>query len=136
VLLAKPGMDGHNRGVRVVARALSDAGCEVIYLGVRRTPAEIVAAAVEEDVDIVGLSILSGAHVGLCREVRTLLDAANARDVILVCGGIIPDDDQPELFANGVRAVFTPGASLTSIRTRIWELASERRAQRVALGVE
>jgi methylmalonyl-CoA mutase, C-terminal domain len=125
-------MDGHNRGVRVVARALSDAGCEVIYLGVRRTPAEIVSAAVEEDVDVVGLSVLSGAHVGLCREVRMRLDAADARDVILVCGGIIPEDDQPELFANGVRAVFTPGASLASIRTAIWELASERRGLKVA----
>ena len=129
-------MDGHNRGVRVVARALSDAGCEVIYLGVRRTPAEIVSAAVEEDVDVVGLSVLSGAHVGLCRDVRMRLDASDARDVILVCGGIIPEDDQPELFANGVRAVFTPGASLASIRTTIWELASERRAHMISPAAE
>lgn len=129
VVLAKPGMDGHNRGVRVVARALLDAGCEVIYLGIRRTPAEIAVVAVQEDADIVGLSLLSGAHIELCRSVRAALDAAGADDVRLICGGIIPADDIPSLHGLGVQAVFTPGASLQTIRDTVWQLAGERRGR-------
>jgi methylmalonyl-CoA mutase C-terminal domain/subunit len=128
VVLAKPGMDGHNRGVRVVARALVDAGCEVVYLGIRRTPADIALTAVEEDADIVGLSLLSGAHIELCRAVRASLDGAGAQDVRLICGGIIPADDIPALHEIGVRAVFTPGASLQSIRDAVWTLAADRRS--------
>jgi methylmalonyl-CoA mutase C-terminal domain/subunit len=122
-------MDGHNRGVRVVARALLDAGCEVIYLGIRRTPAEIAAVAVQEDADIVGLSLLSGAHVDLCCSVRAALDGAGAQDIRLICGGIIPADDIPVLHDLGVQAVFTPGASLRIIRETVWRLADERRGQ-------
>lgn len=112
----------------MVARSLLDAGCEVIYLGIRRTSEEIAAVAVQEDADIVGLSLLSGAHVELCRTVRAALDGAGAKDIRLICGGIIPADDIPALRELGVQAVFTPGASLRVIRETVWRLADERHA--------
>ena len=111
VLIAKPGLDGHDRGARIVARALRDAGMEVIYTGLRQTAEMIVAAALQEDVDAVGLSVLSGAHVQPFQAVRSLLDAQGASDVLLFGGGIIPAADLPVLKELGVAAVFTPGGS-------------------------
>ncbi len=109
VLIAKPGLDGHDRGAKVVARALRDAGMEVIYTGLRQTPEMIVSAALQEDVDAIGLSILSGAHMHYFREVKRLLDEQGASDILLFGGGIIPDEDVPKLLAMGVAAVFGPG---------------------------
>ena len=110
VLLAKPGLDGHDRGIKVIAAALRDAGMEVIYTGLRQTPAMIVDAAVQEDVDAIGVSILSGAHMTLFPAILDEMKAKNAGDIILFGGGIIPDDDKEELEALGVAKVFTPGA--------------------------
>jgi methylmalonyl-CoA mutase C-terminal domain/subunit len=115
VLVAKPGLDGHDRGAKVVARALRDAGMEVIYTGLRQTPEMIVKAAVQEDVDIVGLSILSGAHMALFPRVVHLLRESGLKDVIVVGGGIIPREDIPALEEMGVSAVFGPGTPLTEI---------------------
>jgi len=115
VLIAKPGLDGHDRGAKVVARALRDAGFEVIYTGLRQTPEQIAAAAVQEDVDAVGLSILSGAHNSLLPEVARLLRERGAEDVLFFCGGIIPDRDVAGLKAAGVDEVFGPGASTQTI---------------------
>src|SRR4051795_7371900 len=112
VLVAKPGLDGHDRGAKVVARALRDAGFEVIYTGLHQTPEMIAAAAVQEDVDAVGLSIMSGAHNTLFPAVIDALKASGADDVIVFGGGIIPDADNEKLTARGVRKVFTPGATL------------------------
>ncbi len=109
VLIAKPGLDGHDRGAKVVARALRDAGMEVIYTGLRQTPEMIVSAALQEDVDAIGLSILSGAHMHYFREVKKLLDEQGASDILLFGGGIIPDEDVPKLKELGVAAVFGPG---------------------------
>lgn len=109
VLIAKPGLDGHDRGAKVVARALRDAGMEVIYTGLRQTPEMIVSAALQEDVDAIGLSVLSGAHMHYFREVKRLLDEHGAGDVLLFGGGIIPDEDVPKLREIGVAAVFGPG---------------------------
>jgi len=109
VLIAKPGLDGHDRGAKVVARALRDAGMEVIYTGLRQTPEMIVSAAIQEDVDAIGLSILSGAHMHYFKEVKRLLDEQGASDILLFGGGIIPDEDVPKLKALGVAAVFGPG---------------------------
>ena len=109
MLIAKPGLDGHDRGAKVVARALRDAGMEVIYTGLRQTPEMIVSAALDEDVDAVGLSILSGAHLHYFSEVKRLLDEAGAEDIILFGGGIIPDEDVPKLKEMGVAAIFGPG---------------------------
>jgi len=111
VLIAKPGMDGHDRGAKVIARALRDAGMEVIYTGLRQTAEMIVAAAVQEDVDAIGLSVLSGAHMHYFREVRALLAERGAEDIILFGGGIIPDQDRPKLEELGVGRLFTPGTS-------------------------
>jgi len=111
VLIAKPGLDGHDRGAKVVARALRDAGMEVIYTGLRQTPEMIVEAALQEDVDVIGLSILSGAHMALIPRVFELLRAAGLDDVIVIVGGIIPDDDLPALRQMGVSAVFGPGTN-------------------------
>lgn len=111
VLIAKPGLDGHDRGAKVVARALRDAGMEVIYTGLRQTPEMIVEAALQEDVDVIGLSILSGAHLALVPRVFELLRAEGLDDVIVIVGGIIPDDDIPALRALGVSAVFGPGTN-------------------------
>jgi methylmalonyl-CoA mutase C-terminal domain/subunit len=115
ILVAKPGLDGHDRGAKVVARALADAGCEVIYTGLHQTPEMIAAAAVQEDVDGVGLSIMSGAHMTLFPAVIDALRARGADDVIIFGGGIIPDDDLPELTKLGVAKIFKPGATTQEI---------------------
>lgn len=115
VLIAKPGLDGHDRGAKVVARALRDAGFEVIYTGLRQTPAQIAAAAVQEDVDAVGLSILSGAHNRLLPEVVRLLDDQSAGDVLVFAGGIIPEGDVAGLRQSGIDAVFLPGTATGEI---------------------
>jgi methylmalonyl-CoA mutase C-terminal domain/subunit len=115
VLVAKPGLDGHDRGAKVVARALRDAGMEVIYTGLHQTPEQIVEAAVQEDVDVVALSILSGAHMTLVPKVTRQMRHAGLGDVAVLVGGIIPDDDVPGLLAAGVSQVFGPGSSLESI---------------------
>jgi methylmalonyl-CoA mutase C-terminal domain/subunit len=115
ILLAKPGLDGHDRGAKVVARALRDAGFEVIYTGLRQTPEQIAAAAVQEDVDAVGLSILSGAHNRLLPEVTRLLREAGAEDVLVFAGGIIPDRDIAALRDAGIDEIFLPGTSTGAI---------------------
>jgi methylmalonyl-CoA mutase C-terminal domain/subunit len=115
VLVAKPGLDGHDRGAKVVARALRDGGMEVIYTGLRQTPQQIVASAVQEDVDVIGLSILSGAHMTLVPEVLDLLRKNDAADIPVVVGGIIPEADAAALQGSGVKAVFTPGTSTDDI---------------------
>ncbi len=115
VLVAKPGLDGHDRGAKVIARALRDAGMEVIYTGLRQTPEMIVNAALQEDVQVIGLSILSGAHNAIVPRIMELLRQRRMEDVIVVVGGIIPDGDADELKKQGVAAVFQPGASLQEI---------------------
>lgn len=109
VLIAKPGLDGHDRGAKFVAQALRDAGMEVIYTGLRQTPAAIVAAAIQEDVNVIGLSILSGAHNTLLPRVVELLKDNGAEDILVICGGIIPESDIPYLKQRGIKEVFTPG---------------------------
>jgi methylmalonyl-CoA mutase, C-terminal domain len=111
VLIAKPGLDGHDRGAKVIARALRDAGMEVIYTGLRQTPDQIVAAAIQEDVDAIGLSILSGAHNVLFPEIMRLLREEDASEIIVFAGGIIPEQDIPKLKAIGIREIFLPGTS-------------------------
>jgi methylmalonyl-CoA mutase, C-terminal domain len=115
ILIAKPGLDGHDRGAKVVARALSDAGYEVIYTGLHQTPDMIAAAAVQEAVDAVGLSVMSGAHMTLFPAVLDALRGRGAGDVVLFGGGIIPEEDEAELFKSGVKAIFKPGASTREI---------------------
>jgi len=115
VLVAKPGLDGHDRGAKVVARGLRDAGMEVIYTGLHRTPAQIVRAAVDEDVHVVGLSVLSGAHNRLLPEVVAGLRAEGRAEVLVIAGGIIPDSDATALHAQGVAAVFPPGTAMETI---------------------
>ena len=115
VLIAKPGLDGHDRGAKVIARALRDAGFEVIYTGIRQTPQMIAQAALQEDVDVVGLSILSGAHMTLCPRVVELLHAQGQQDALVLVGGIIPDGDAAQLKAAGVHAVFGPGTTSAEI---------------------
>jgi methylmalonyl-CoA mutase, C-terminal domain len=123
VLIAKPGLDGHDRGAKVVARALRDAGMEVIYAGLRQTPEEIVESAIEEDVDLIGLSILSGAHMALFPRVLALLRQRRARRIPVFAGGIIPDEDARRLRKLGIRAIFGPGATLEEIVTTARKLA-------------
>jgi methylmalonyl-CoA mutase C-terminal domain/subunit len=115
VLIAKPGLDGHDRGAKVVARALRDAGMEVIYTGIRQTPEMIVEAALQEDVDVVGLSILSGAHMTQCPRVVQLLRQQGMEDVLVLTGGIIPDEDIPALQQAGIRGIFGPGTNTQNI---------------------
>jgi methylmalonyl-CoA mutase C-terminal domain/subunit len=115
VVVAKPGLDGHDRGVKIVARALRDAGMEVIYTGLHQTPEQIVQTALQEDADAVGLSVLSGAHMTLFAEVMKLLAERGAGDIVVFGGGIVPDDDIAELKQMGVAAIFTPGATTTEI---------------------
>ena len=115
VLVAKPGLDGHDRGVKIVARCFRDAGFEVIYTGVHQTPEQIVSAAIQEDVDLVGLSCLSGAHMFLFSEVVQQLREKGAGDITVIGGGIIPEEDVPRLKKAGLKAVFLPGASLEEI---------------------
>jgi len=113
VLVAKPGLDGHDRGAKVIARALRDAGMEVVYTGLRQTPEQIVAASVQEDVDVIAMSILSGAHNHLFPRVMELLAEKGIDDVLVIGGGVIPDDDIPGLKAAGIAGVFTPGTPTT-----------------------
>ena len=115
ILIAKPGLDGHDRGAKVVARALRDAGMEVIYTGLRQTPEQIVQAAIQEDVDAIGLSVLSGAHMHLFGRVIELLNQAGVEDIPVFGGGIIPDQDIPELKKMGVAEIFQPGTTTTEI---------------------
>ncbi len=124
VVVAKPGLDGHDRGAKVVARALRDAGVEVVYTGLHQTPEQIVATAIQEDADAVGLSVLSGAHMTLFKRVLELLDERDARDIVVFGGGIIPDADIPELEAMGVARIFTPGATTQEITTWVRERLS------------
>lgn len=113
--MAKPGLDGHDRGAKVVARALRDAGMEVIYTGLRQSPEQIVAAAEQEDADVIGLSILSGAHLAICRRILELVEERGLENVRVFLGGIIPSQDIPELKALGVAEVFLPGASTRDV---------------------
>jgi methylmalonyl-CoA mutase C-terminal domain/subunit len=115
VVIAKPGLDGHDRGAKVIARALRDAGMEVIYTGLRQTPEQIVTAALQEDADVIGLSILSGAHNHVCPRVMELLRAQGMDDVLVLVGGIIPDVDIPKLKEIGVKGVFLPGTAMQAI---------------------
>ena len=115
VIIAKPGLDGHDRGAKVIARALRDAGMEVVYTGLRQTPEQIVSAALQEDADVIGLSILSGAHMHICSRLMALLGEKGLDDVIVLVGGIVPDADVPALKAMGIRAVFVPGSPLQPI---------------------
>ena len=126
VLIAKPGLDGHDRGAKVIARALRDAGFEVIYTGLHQTPEMVVSAAVEEDVQVVGLSILSGAHNALVPEVIDGLKKAGLGDALVLVGGIIPEEDIVQLKKVGVHCVFTPGAGLDDIAKYIREQAPKR----------
>lgn len=124
VLVAKPGLDGHDRGAKVIARALRDAGMEVIYTGIRQTPEMIVQAAVQEDVEVLGLSILSGAHMELMPEVMRRLKEQDMNDVLVVLGGIVPEEDRQALADMGINAVFGPGASTQQI---VEHIRSDRR---------
>ena len=129
VVVAKPGLDGHDRGAKVIARALRDAGFEVIYTGLHQTPEQVVEAVVQEDADAVGLSLLSGAHMTLVPRVVELLKERDAADVVVVCGGIIPDDDIPKLKEAGVAAVFTPGTPLPTIAEWLQTALAAREGQ-------
>ena len=115
VVIAKPGLDGHDRGAKVIARALRDAGMEVIYTGLRQTPEQIVSAALQEDADVIGLSILSGAHMHICPRIVELLRERQMTDVLVVVGGIIPDADIPKLNEIGIRGIFQPGTPMQEI---------------------
>ena len=115
VIIAKPGLDGHDRGAKVIARALRDAGMEVIYTGLRQSPEQIVSAALQEDADVIGLSILSGAHNHICPRVMELLKSQGMNDVLVVVGGIIPDVDIPVLKGIGVKGIFLPGTPMQEI---------------------
>jgi methylmalonyl-CoA mutase C-terminal domain/subunit len=115
IVVAKPGLDGHDRGAKVIARALRDAGHEVIYTGLHQTPEQIVETAIQEDADVIGLSVLSGAHMTLFKKLIGLLDERDARDIVVIGGGIIPEADIPLLKELGVAEVFTPGATTTEI---------------------
>lgn len=121
IVVAKPGLDGHDRGAKVVARALRDAGVEVIYTGLHQTPEQIVEAAIQEDADAVGLSVLSGAHMTQFAKVTELLKERDAADIVVFGGGIIPEEDLPELRRMGVATVFTPGATTQEIVTWVRE---------------
>jgi len=126
VVVAKPGLDGHDRGAKVIARALRDAGFEVIYTGLHQTPDQVVQAAVQEDADAVGLSLLSGAHLTLVPKIIDLLREEGLDDVLVICGGIIPDKDIPVLTELGVAAVFTPGSALPDIARWLETALDER----------
>ncbi|MGH2960920.1 MAG: cobalamin B12-binding domain-containing protein [Solirubrobacterales bacterium] len=126
VVVAKPGLDGHDRGAKIIARALRDAGMEVIYTGLHQTPEQIAATVIQEDADAIGLSILSGAHMTLVPRVVELLREQGAEDVVLTVGGTIPNDDIPELKKLGVAEIFTPGASTDEIVTYIRGAIADR----------
>src|SRR5215470_20306681 len=129
VLIAKPGLDGHDRGAKVIARALRDAGMEVIYSGLRQSPEQIVAAAIQEDADVIGLSILSGAHNVLFPEILKLLKERGGEDILVVAGGIIPDKDIPNLKAIGIREIFLPGTPTQTLVEFIQKAAQEKVAR-------
>ncbi|MGW0959997.1 cobalamin B12-binding domain-containing protein [Streptomyces gelaticus] len=136
VVVAKPGLDGHDRGAKVIARALRDAGVEVIYTGLHQTPAQIVATAIQEDADGVGLSVLSGAHMTLFTEVVDLLRRADAPDITVFGGGIIPEADIPPLLESGVAALFTPGTSVQHVVEWVTtRMRPEREARRAGVAV-
>lgn len=124
--MAKPGLDGHDRGAKVVARGLRDAGFEVLYTGLRQTPRTIAMVARDEDIDVICLSILSGAHLSVCASLRAELDQAGMTDVPVVVGGIIPEEDIPALEGFGVKAVFGPGSTLPDITRTVREIADLR----------
>ncbi|MBI2816286.1 MAG: cobalamin B12-binding domain-containing protein [Acidobacteria bacterium] len=126
VVVAKPGLDGHDRGAKVIARALRDAGMEVIYTGLRQSPEQIVNTALQEDADVIGLSILSGAHTTIVPQLMSLLKQRELEDIVVLIGGIIPDADVPQMKALGVAEVFQPGASLDSI-VRFIQLSVKQR---------
>ncbi len=128
VLVAKPGLDGHDRGAKVVARALRDAGMEVIYTGLRQTPEMVVEAALQEDVDVIGLSILSGAHMSLMPRIMELMRENDLADIPVFLGGIIPNDDVPTLLEIGITGVFGPGTSTKTIISTIQETVTGARA--------
>lgn len=129
VLIAKPGLDGHDRGAKIIARALRDAGMEVIYSGLRQSPEQIVAAAIQEDADVIGLSILSGAHNVLFPEILKLLKEKGGEDIVVVAGGIIPDKDVAPLKALGIREVFLPGTPTQTLVDYIRKEAEEKIAR-------
>jgi methylmalonyl-CoA mutase, C-terminal domain len=126
VVIAKPGLDGHDRGAKVIARALRDAGMEVIYTGLRQTPEQVAAAALQEDADVIGLSILSGAHMHICPRLMQLLREQGLDDVVVLVGGIIPDVDVPKLREMGVTGIFQPGTSMQDIVDFITEHVRDR----------
>ena len=130
VLVAKPGLDGHDRGAKIIARALRDAGMEVIYTGIRQTPQMIVEAALQEDVDVIGLSILSGAHMVLFPQIFKALSDNEIADIVVVAGGIIPDTDRSALEDMGVKAVFGPGTPTSEIAEFVRRAVAERPADR------
>jgi len=130
VVVAKPGLDGHDRGAKVIARALRDGGVEVIYTGLHQTPQQIVDAALSEDADFIGMSILSGAHMTLFAELMALLKANDATDIVVFGGGIIPEADIPELEALGVARIFTPGTPTQDVVDWVNQNAPDRSAQR------
>jgi len=132
VIVAKLGLDGHDRGAKVVARALKDAGMEVVYTGLRQTPEQVVKAAVQEDADVIGVSILSGAHLELVPMLVNLMKEKGLNDVVLVVGGVIPPQDVPKLMEMGVDEVFLPGSSLKYVVESIKELVSKKRGLKVA----
>jgi len=115
VLVAKPGLDGHDRGAKVIARALRDAGMEVIYTGLRQTPEQIIEAAIQEDVNVIGLSILSGAHMYIFPKITSMLKERKMTDILVIAGGIIPEEDVPELKKIGIKEIFTPGTDTKKI---------------------
>ncbi len=127
VLIAKPGLDGHDRGAKIVARALRDGGMEVIYTGIRQTPEMIAEAALQEDVEVIGLSIHSGAHLTLFPRIMAALRARGVTDVVVFAGGIIPEEDIPTVKELGISAVFGPGASLDEIVRTVWHAVVARR---------
>lgn len=131
VLIAKPGLDGHDRGAKVVARGLRDAGFEVIYTGLHQTPEMIVQSAIQEDVDVVGLSILSGAHIPLVKAIQGLLKKEKVLKPIFV-GGIIPQDDGKHLMKSGIKAVFGPGATIAEITEKITQLTGQKKVKKKA----
>ncbi len=128
VLIAKPGLDGHDRGAKVVARALRDAGMEVIYTGLRKTPEQVVNAAIQEDVDVIGISLLSGAHMAIVPKIIDHLKKHDALDIVLIVGGIIPPQDIPKLKEMGVDGIFVPGSSLDEIVEFIKKRVKEKRS--------
>jgi len=130
VLIAKPGLDGHDRGAKVVARALRDAGMEVIYTGLRQTPEQIVATVIQEDIDVIGLSILSGAHMSICKKLLELMKKKSIQDIPVFVGGIIPPDDAKELKKMGIKEVFGPGSPLSLITNKIKEMVDVDEAQK------